>query len=265
MSEASNSSNPWESWLAGQQALIKSMFPSPLPQESADATSGDSLQTQFSELRDAWKESIEKWSDMAQRAGKAPAFSPESLQSLFAPERWAGAGVIDGALKRVLDGPKFATLFDQDRQLLELQRLATRRDQDVAAFQAVLAKGWTKAYERVATQSLKQPKPESWRAVADGWLSMVNDSLIELYRSDEFVEAQRKMLRSASDYRLQERKIAEAWCEVMHVPTRTEVDELQRSVVELRREVRRLRQAQDRKPATVTPKPAAKRTRTARA
>ena len=51
------------------------------------------------------------------------------------------------------------------------------------------------------------------------------------------------MLRSASDYRLQERKIAEAWCEACHIPTRTEMDEMQRTVTELRRELRALQRA----------------------
>jgi polyhydroxyalkanoate synthase subunit PhaE len=51
------------------------------------------------------------------------------------------------------------------------------------------------------------------------------------------------MLRAASDRHLQERKMAEAWCEAAHVPTRTEVDELHRTVTELRRELRRLRRA----------------------
>jgi hypothetical protein len=60
------------------------------------------------------------------------------------------------------------------------------------------------------------------------------------HRSDEFVEAQSKMLRSASDYRLQERKIAEAWCDAIHIPTRSEMDEVQRTVTELRRQLRAL-------------------------
>ena len=55
------------------------------------------------------------------------------------------------------------------------------------------------------------------------------------------------MLRSASDYRLQERKIAEAWCEAFHVPTRTEMDEMQRTVTELRRQLRALQRARTRR------------------
>jgi poly[(R)-3-hydroxyalkanoate] polymerase subunit PhaE len=49
------------------------------------------------------------------------------------------------------------------------------------------------------------------------------------------------MTRSSTEYRLAEREIAEAFCEVHHIPTRTEVDELQRTVAELRRELRALK------------------------
>jgi hypothetical protein len=40
-----------------------------------------------------------------------------------------------------------------------------------------------------------------------------------VHRSDEFVGAQRRMLRAASDLHLQERKLAEAWSEAVHLPT----------------------------------------------
>ncbi len=56
-----------------------------------------------------------------------------------------------------------------------------------------------------------------------------------------FLEAQRKMTRSSAEYRLQEREIAEVFCEMHHIPTRSEVDELQRTVIELRRELRALK------------------------
>ena len=55
-----------------------------------------------------------------------------------------------------------------------------------------------------------------------------------MHRSEAFLEAQRTMTRSATEYRLQEREIAEAFCAMHHVPTRTEMDEVQREVYVLR-------------------------------
>jgi len=77
----------------------------------------------------------------------------------------------------------------------------------------------------------------------DLWLATANTSLVEMHRSKDFLDAQRRMTRSSTDYRLAEQGIAEAFCEMHHIPTRTEMDEMQRAVTELKREVRTLRRA----------------------
>ncbi len=115
----------------------------------------------------------------------------------------------------------------------------------------------TPPFERFSSSvaSTKVQAPPTWRDIADRWLAVVNDTLIEAQRSEAFVEAQRKMLRSASDHRLQERKIAEAWCEAFHVPTRTEMDEMQRTVIELRRQLRALQRASGPRPPAAAMRP----------
>ena len=51
------------------------------------------------------------------------------------------------------------------------------------------------------------------------------------------------MTRSSTEYRLAEREIAEAFCEMHHIPTRTEMDEMQKAVTELKRELRAVRRS----------------------
>jgi len=238
-----------DSWAANQQALLKSIFP--VPPATAGGAKVDSmrpsLDEQFAELRDTWKASIEKWAEFAKEGSKPGALTPEALRELLAPARWSGpgAGAFDYGLRQVLEGPKFATLWDLDRKLLELNQLAVQRDKDVAAYQLIVQKAWNTAFERFSKSLLgtKAQVPDSWRGLTDRWLTVANETLIEVYRSNDFIEAQRRMLRSASDYRLQERRIAEAYCEACHIPTRTEMDEMQRSVTELRRQLRVLQRA----------------------
>jgi polyhydroxyalkanoate synthesis regulator phasin len=255
MSEAPNI---WaDSWATSQQALLQAMFPI-LPPGAASATgTPGTLQEQFAELRGTWQESIEKWTELVKQGPKAAPITAESLRELFAPDRWSGTGpgAFDAGLRQVLEGPKYAMLFDLDRKLLALRQLASQRDKDVAAFHAILLKAWNAAFERFSSSvaSTKVEAPPTWRDMADRWLAVVNDTLIEAQRSEAFVEAQRKMLRSASDHRLQERKIAEAWCEAFHVPTRTELDEMQRTVAELRRQLRALERAGGPRPAASHP------------
>ena len=247
MSDTNKSLN--ENWLAAQQSMLKAFF----PWASQAATTDDeakpeagALETQFSEMRDTWKASVEKWTEFAKEAPQGQLPSADKLREMFTPSSWTrlGSGGLDAALKRVLEGPRYATLWDLDRKTLELQNAVVQYEKDLAAYQAVERKAWNLAFERFAKVMSAQPQPgesRSWRGLTDKWLKVANDALTEVHRSDEFVQAQSRMLRAAADRHLQERKIAEAWCEATHVPTRSEVDELQRLVVELRREVRTLR------------------------
>ena len=245
----SDATKAGETWLATQQAMWKALFPALPAEAAAPAHEATPLQQQFSDLRDTWQASVERWTAFAKEAAQGEVPSADKLREIFAPAAWAGgtgpgAGVLDASLQRVLEGPRYATLWDLDRPLLQLQKLTLQRDKDVAAYQAVVQKAWNLAFERFAKALSTEPQAAGgWRALTDRWLAVANDTLIEAHRSDEFLQAQRRMLRSASDRHLQERKIAEAWCEAAHVPTRSEVDELQRQVTELRREMRLLRRA----------------------
>jgi len=252
MSDASTRS--WaDSWAVSQQALIKAMFPVEAPGALAETGTTGPLQGQFADLQETWRESIGKWTELVKQGAKAAPLTPEALRELFAPDRWSGTGTgaFDAGLRRVLEGPKCAMLFDLDRKLLALQQLASQRNRDIAAFHAILLKAWNTAFEHFSAivVSTKVEAPATWRSMADRWLAVVNDTLIEAQRSEAFVEAQRKMLRSASDHRLQEQEIAEAWCEAFHVPTRTEMDEMQRAMTDLRRQVRALQRARAPMPA----------------
>jgi hypothetical protein len=261
-------SKAWgEQWLDAQQAMWKAAFPGmPTPASGAQpAHEATSLAEQFNELRDTWQASVAKWTDFAREATEGELPSAEKLREMFAPAAWAhgagpgpGSGVLGAALQRVLEGPRYAVLWDTDRQLLELQKLTLQRDKAVAAYQAVVQKAWNAAFQRFRKALGSDPLASTkltWRGLTDKWLAVANETLIEAHRSEKFIEAQREMLRAASNRHLQERKIAEAWCEAGHIPTRTEIDDLQRHVVELRREVRLLRRAT---PPDATPAAAAR-------
>jgi hypothetical protein len=244
--------NTWaDSWASSQQALMKTMFPASMPGVANAAGIKTPLEKQFSELRDTWKESMEKWARLASESPDVGAWTTESLCSLFNPANWSGTGAFDAGLRQVIDGPKYAVLFDLDRKLLMLRQLAVQRDKDVADFQGMMTSGWNEAFKRFSTSlsSANEEVPATWRGMADRWLSIVNDTFIEIHRSESFIEAQRRMLRSASDYRLQEREIAEVWCEAFHIPTRTEMDEMQRTVSELKRRLRAMRRSSGAPPA----------------
>ncbi|WP_267940142.1 poly(R)-hydroxyalkanoic acid synthase subunit PhaE [Paraburkholderia sp. HD33-4] len=250
-----------DGWNALQQSFLKSMFPAPRdPSSDGDAQkTKQTMQAQFADLTETWKASIDKWTEFAKDGVDPQAWTPAALREMFSPTRWGGngAGALDAALQHVIEGPKYATLWTLDQKLVELQHALRKRDEAVLAYQAIVHRAWNAASERF-TKTLttnEDASPITWRGLTDRWLKVANETLIETYRTDEFVKAQTRMLRTASEYRLKERDIAESWFEVCHVPTRTEVDEVQRTVTELRRQVRLLqRQTASRRDTEPVPK-----------
>ena len=255
-----NSLHTWFPWLN-----------SPRPEGEARET--PPLEAQFNDMRDTWMASLSKWTRFASEAARGDTPGAEQLREIFVPAAWMGSagGAVGLGLQRMLEGPRYATLWDLDRKLAELQQSTLQRNKDVAEYQAVLQKAWGSAFERFAKAVASTPRAAdqlTWRRLTGEWLAIANETLVEVFRSEDFLEAQRRMLRSAADQRLQERKIAEAWCEAVQVPTRSEVDELQRLVIELRREVRTLRRGTTAPKAEDTPQretrgPARRRTTSA--
>ena len=196
-------------------------------------------------LSDLMKRTMEGWTSFAKDAWtQSGRFDAESMKKLFDPEEWKRAGShFDMGLEKLTEGPTYATLWDLDRKMLNAQKLWMERSREVEKYWVVVQAAWNKALERFmkALNDNKGTPIESGRAMLDLWLNTANKSLVEMHRSDEFLEAQRRVTRASTEYRLAEREIAEAFCEMHHIPTRTEVDEMQRVMTELRREVRALK------------------------
>jgi hypothetical protein len=219
------------------------------PLASAPGAEGEA-QGPLSQLTEVFNRSMAHWAAASQWPRDASgAADAAALKKLFDPSEWgrAGTGGFDLALEHLTEGPTYATLWDLDRKLLHAQKLSQQRLRDIAAYQAIVQDAWRKAGERFF-KSLSDPKGPaitSGRELLDLWITTANNTLVEMHRTDKFLEAQRNVTRSSTDYRLAERAIAESFCEVHHIPTRSEVDELQKTVVELRRELRALRSRSD--------------------
>ena len=228
----------FQTWAEGLAKQAPANFP-------AAGALPDSMQGPLSQMTEFFNNSMEQWSALAQwpKDGKS-SLDANALKKLFDPSEWgrAGVGGFDLALEHLTEGPTYANLWDLDRKLLNAQRLSQQRLRDIAAYQAIVQDAWRSASERFfrALSDASRPAISSARELLDLWVATANETLIEMHRTPKFLAAQRNVTRSSADYRLQEREIAETFCEVHHIPTRSEVDELQRTVVELRRQVRAL-------------------------
>jgi hypothetical protein len=166
---------------------------------------------QFADLQETWKQSIKQWIEFVKDGSSPDSLSPKALREMFAPARWSGrgTGAFDADLQQVNEGPRYATACELDHKVAGLQQLAMRCDKSAAA--RAVQRAWNTAFKRFmkSASSAKAQAPTTWRGLTDHWLAVANEAMIE---------AQSRMLRSASDYRLPERELAEAWCDACHAP-----------------------------------------------
>ena len=81
------------------------------------------------------------------------------------------------------------------------------------------------------------------RAFLTLWGETANEVLLETQRSEAFLETQREVLKASTDLRLAQRTVAEFYSEMFGYPTRAELDDVHKTVTELRRELRALKRS----------------------
>jgi hypothetical protein len=81
------------------------------------------------------------------------------------------------------------------------------------------------------------------------WVETANWALLETQRSEKYLKSQREILKASTDLRLAQQALAAFYSEVFDYPTRAELDDVHRTVTELRRELRAL-ERRDREPTS---------------
>jgi class III poly(R)-hydroxyalkanoic acid synthase PhaE subunit len=245
----------FQAWADQQQAALRAWTTQANAAVNSPAASvpAPNLETMFGAAQTMWAETLQRWSSVAQQTLPAGGVD-QMLKAMFDPSKWPEltSSPLDRAIEHLVEGPSYATLWTLDRKLLKAQKLRLEWSRDLAAYQLVLHSAWSQALQRFFTEINRDGEPiESWRALIDLWIDVANETLVEAHRQPEFLAAQRRLTRSSTECRLQEREIAEDWCEMHHIPTRTEIDDLARTVHELRRELRALARPEP-QPASVS-------------
>jgi polyhydroxyalkanoate synthase subunit PhaE len=209
-----------------------------------------------------WVKASSHWLQ-GRKSEAAEGIADETLKRMLDPTRflYAGTDEINQAIQRLVEGPEFADIGTIERQMLKATREWMALRGASAAYRAVTASAWSRAFQSFTQEVAKEPKlmQAGFRPVLDRWLAVANDELIRTQRTEGFLNAQRELLAAGVDYRLKERELVEVWCETHSMPTRTEVDDLHRTVHALRTQVRALTArlaAAEAKPAAETPEPA---------
>jgi class III poly(R)-hydroxyalkanoic acid synthase PhaE subunit len=181
--------------------------------------------------------------------GKQPdPLAAELMSRLFDPRAWSSSlGGMDEALQRMAEGPRLADLWDTERKLLSVFNAWTAMRQRSIEHNTVMLEAWTRAAGAFAkTLNERAERKEtlgSWREVLALWVETANTALLETQRSEKYLASQREILKASTDLRLAQQELAGFYSEMFGYPTRAELDDVHRTVTELRRELRALQRA----------------------
>jgi polyhydroxyalkanoate synthase subunit PhaE len=111
--------------------------------------------------------------------------------------------------------------------------------------QIIMTNAWTRAANLFTARVGSDAKAfsGSWRDLMSRWIQIANDELIATQRNEEYLSSQRNLLKASTDLRLAQQELAGFYGEMFGMPTRAEIDDVHKTVTNLRREVRALKRA----------------------
>ncbi len=114
-------------------------------------------------------------------------------------------------------------------------------------YQVVLVDVWVRAFEELMRELVSsQEKGETvqnWRQFLQVWSSVVDRVFAQTFRSEDALQIRGNFLNAAMTYRLHNQQLMEVFLKMNDLPVRSEVDEIHRSIYELRKEIKSLKKS----------------------
>ena len=107
----------------------------------------------------------------------------------------------------------------------------------------VCARAFGELMRELVSSEEKGKTIQNWRQFVQVWSSLFDRVFAETFRSQETLEIQSKFLNAAMSYRLNQQQLMEVFLKMNNPPTRSEVDEVHRSIYEMRKEIKSLKKA----------------------
>jgi hypothetical protein len=189
----------------------------------------------------AWADT---WQSMLQKRGGPAA---EAMQkALFNPATWSeGVAPLMDELQDVFALPHFADLPRLDASslpspgpMVELMLVAQQ-------YLSAAAPVWVQACQRFQAEAAERraqgDKLDSAGEAMDLWNNVLDRTLMEFNRSEDFAKVQQRFLHAAMRHRREVRKTFERAAKAVDMPTRTEMNDVYQRIHDLVREVHGLR------------------------
>ena len=180
-------------------------------------------------------------------AGKAADPTVDAaLRAVTDPRTWlASMGGMDEMAGKIAAAPQLADAWNAERQQARLVQawLDVRRcglEHNAVLLEAWLHAGQAFTQELGGRTGTGGSVPDN-KAMLALWTGTANRVLLTTQRSERFLKTQAAMIRAETELRMAQQQVAEAWAKGFGLPTRTEMDDVHRTVTDLRRELRALK------------------------
>ncbi len=231
---------------------MQSMFGAGMTPAAGLAASPDLAQAGEAMMQ-LWSAATELSTQLAGKLGQSTDGSATAkgvLERISDPRQWmVGNGDLDEALARMVDGPRLADLWDVERRYGNVMRRWTELRQRTFEHQRVVLEAWMQAGREYMTEIAGRAGPDGKalepKQVLALWTEIGNRHMLKAQRSEPFLKSQREMIRASTELRLAQGELSEFIGKQYGLPTRTELDDVHRSLTEMRRELRKVRRELD--------------------
>ena len=200
----------------------------------------------------AWKNMISAWVPAWANPGNGPAFPAEldfrkgqkAFFDMLDPQLWTDYAPeqLRIMLEQIAGGPQFADLVMPQQKMAEAWRESVDYQKAAADMSKVVQDAWVTAYHDFSqSHTIDELKEGKVNEATQAWLKAANHALLNAQGSPAFLDAQKRMIRASTEIRARQRDMAEEWSEAWQIPTRSEVDDLARTIHQLRRELREVK------------------------
>ncbi len=159
--------------------------------------------------------------------------------------------------------PTFGFAREHQERWQRMAQAQIAHQQHSKAYQALMAEAGKNAFERFEAKLAERSEPGrqlgSARALFDLWIDAAEEAYAEIALSPKFREVYGEFVNSQMRVRAALQQEVEEMCGLFGIPGRTEVDATHRKIVQLERELRRLRDATERSAESAGPVRAAPR------
>lgn len=118
-------------------------------------------------------------------------------------------------------------------------------------YQLVLAEIQVKSFEELikelASRTEKEETVKDWKEFQALWSQTVDKVFEEAFQQEDNLKVRGSFINSLNQYRIKQQEINEFYFELLNIPTRKEVDEMHKTIYELRKEVKALKKQQENK------------------